>query len=143
MVDWVDGALTNPQPATAAAAVKQAQDALRVDLPPDFLSVATIHQGASPVPAVVDLPNGFSTSVGHLLHFADAPFVSNIVAAGYPLRDVSEKGFIPFALDVGGDPFCFNYRDDYDHPTVIFWSVDWGAVPLAADFGSFVAMLHD
>ncbi|WP_249999359.1 hypothetical protein [Actinoplanes sp. M2I2] len=44
MVTWVDGAIDDPQPASAAA-VRQAQDELEVILPPEFLAVAQIHQG--------------------------------------------------------------------------------------------------
>jgi hypothetical protein len=102
MVDWVDGAIDDPRPASDAA-VRQAQDELEVKLPSEFLAVAQIHQGAAPVPAAIDLPNGFSTAVDHLLHFEDSPFVSNIVAAIFPLLDVLDEGIIPFAADAGGD----------------------------------------
>ena len=111
--------------------MRQAQDDLEVDLPSDVLAVAQIHQGAAPVPAGIDLPNGFGTAVDHLLHFEDSPFVSNIVAAIFPLLDVLDEGIIPFAADAGGDFFCFDYRAESDHPSVVFWSVDWGVVPLA------------
>ncbi|WP_067501220.1 SMI1/KNR4 family protein [Actinoplanes sp. TFC3] len=141
MVKWVDGAIDDPRPASDVA-VRQAQDELGVDLPPEFLAVAQVHQGAVPVPAGIDLPNGFATAVGHLLHFEDAPFVSNIGAAMFPLQDVLEEGIVPFAADVGGDFFCFDYRADGDHPSVVFWSVDWGVVPLAPDFAGFLAMLR-
>ncbi|GAA0510461.1 SMI1/KNR4 family protein [Paractinoplanes deccanensis] len=141
MVDWVDGAIDDPQPASDTA-VRQAQDELEVRLPPDFLAVAQIHQGAAPVPAGIDLPNGFGTAVDHLLHFEDSPFVSNIVAAIFPLLDVLDEGIIPFAADVGGDFFCFDYRADDDQPSVVFWSVDWGIVPLAPDFAGFLGMLR-
>ncbi|XVV14066.1 SMI1/KNR4 family protein [Actinoplanes sp. CA-131856] len=142
MVTWVDGAIDDPQPAPDTA-VRQAQDDLEVELPPDFLAVARVHQGAAPVPASIDLPNGFGTTVGHLLHFEDRPFTSNIVAAIFPLLDVLDEGIIPFAADTGGDFFCFDYRADADHPSVVFWSVDWGVVPLAPNFAAFLGMLRN
>lgn len=142
MVKWVDGAIANPRPASDAA-VRKVEDQLRVDLPADFLAVARVQQGAAPVPATIDLPNGFSTAVGHLFHFEDAPFDSNIVAARFPVEDVLEKGIIPFAADIGGDLFCFSYRDDYDNPPVVFWNTDWGVVPIADNFDAFVALMHD
>ena len=132
MVSWADGAIDDPRPASDSA-VRQAQDELEVTLPPEFLAVAQIHQGAAPVPARIDLPNGFSTAVDHLLHFEDSPFVSNIVAAIFPLLDVLDEGIIPFAADVGGDFFCFDYRTDDVHPSVVFWSVDWGGRPAGAE----------
>ena len=125
------------------AAVRAAENQLRVDLPADFLAVARTHQGAAPVPANIDLPNDFGTAVAHLFHFEDAPFASNIVAAGFPAAGSLDKGVIPFAADVGGDLFCFCYREDYDKPPVVFWSVDFGTVPLAPDFTAFCALLRD
>ena len=142
MVTWVDGAIADPSPA-ADAAVRGAEDALRVDLPPDFLAVARVHQGATPQPDGIALPNGFTTGVAHLLHFEEAPFVSNIVAARFPVAESLDKGVIPFAADIGGGLFCFSYRKDYDHPPVVHWSADWGELPLAASFTDFVALLRD
>lgn len=142
MVQWVDGAISNP-PIASATAIKAAENHLRVDLPLDFLAIAAAHQGASPVPAKVHLPDGSVTSVAHLLHFEPTPFVSNIVAAQFPWQGVVDKGIIPFAADTGGDVYCFNYRDDYDNPGVVFFSVDHGVVPLASSFTAFVAWLGD
>lgn len=142
MVTWVDGAIADPAPAPDTA-VREAERQLRVPFPTDFLDVARAHQGAAPVPANIDLPNGFGTAVAHLFHFEASPFASNIVAAGFPAQDALDKGVIPFAADIGGDLFCFSYREDYDNPPVVFWSVDWGTLPLAASFTDFVAMLHE
>jgi hypothetical protein len=138
VVEWVQ---ETPRPAATDAAVREHEDALRVDLPRDFLAVAQPRQGASPVPAGVTLPDGSVTAVGALLHFAEG--FRNIVARRFPLADVLEKGVIPFAEDIGGDVFCFSYRDDHDHPPVVFWSVDTGPVRLAPSFTAFVATLHD
>lgn len=142
MVIWVDGAIADPVPATDAA-VRAAEDALRVFLPADFLAIARVRQGAAPCPNGIDLPNGFVTGVAHLLHFADSPFVSNIVAARFPVEGLIEKGVIPFAVDSGGDLFCFSYRQDYDAPPVVHWSVDGDALPLAPSFTAFLGLLHD
>ncbi len=142
MVNWIDGAISDPKPADPKA-VKAAENELRVNLPPDFLAIAAVHQGATPSPAKIWLPNGSGTAVAHLFHFEDAPFTSNILAAGFPWQDSLDKGVIPFAADIGGDLFCFNYREDYDNPPVLYFSVDTGALPLAANFTDFIALLSD
>ncbi|MFC5063590.1 SMI1/KNR4 family protein [Actinomycetospora atypica] len=123
------------------AVVREHEDRLRVDLPRDFLAVAQHRQGAAPHPAKVTLPDGSATAVARLLHFGEG--FGNIVTRGFPLEGVLDKGVIPFAEDVGGDVFCFSFREDYDRPPVVFWTVDHGAVRLADDFTAFVAMLHD
>lgn len=142
MVEWTAGAIQDPSP-PADAVVRQAEDELRVDLPADFLAVARACQGARPQPGGVTLPDGSVTAVDCLLHFEDAPFTTNILAAGFPYEGILPKGVIPFARDIGGDVYCFNYRDDYDRPSVVYWSADTGMVPLAASFTEFVASLHD
>lgn len=141
-MDWVDSAIPSPAPASDTA-VRAAERALRVPLPEAFLAVAAVHQGAAPVPARLQLPDGSGTAVQHLLHFEDQPFVSNIVAARFPLADVLPKGVIPFAHDVGLDVFCFNYREDFDRPSVGYWSVDSGLVPVAEGFAEFLDLLTD
>lgn len=136
MVAWIQHTALPP---ASDAVVREHEDALRVDLPRDFLAVAQYRQGASPVPAAVTLPNGFVTAVDQLLHFEDG--FNNIVTRRFPLESVLEKGVIPFAEDIGGDVYCFSYRDDHDHPPVVFWSVDWGTLPLASSFTTFVDSL--
>lgn len=142
MVEWHDEAISSP-PLADDAAVRAAERALRVRFPADFLEVARAHQGAAPEPARVDLPDGSVTAVGRLLHFEEEPGLSNVVHRGFPLQGVLAKGIIPFAEDIGGDVFCFNYRKTPEHPTIAYWSVDTGTVPIAASFTAFVALLHD
>ena len=141
MVTWQDGAITHAAPASEEE-VRAAERALRVRFPADLREVLLAHPGAAPVPAKVDLPDGAVTSVGHLLHVLDEPF-SNIVARRFPVAAVLAKGVIPFAEDIGGDLFCLNYRKTPERPTVAFWSVDTGLVPLAESFTAFVEALHD
>ena len=142
MVTWHDNMIKDP-PIASEDKVRAAERELRVAFPADYLAVARAHQGARPEPANVTLPDGAVTAVGSLLHFEDAPFYTNIVAAMSPVEDVVPKGVVPFAEDIGGDLFCFNFRDDFDRPTVSFWSVDSGLVPIAGGFTEFVGMLHD
>jgi hypothetical protein len=143
MVTWTDGHLSDPEPASDAE-VRAAERALRVRLPADFLAVAQARPGARPQPSRILLPGGFGTAVEGLLHFADdGPGLSNILSCQWLLRDVLDKGVIPFALDIGHDVFCFNYRKDYDRPTVMFWGQGFGAIPLAPSFTAFLELLHD
>lgn len=143
MVSWVDGTVTDPAPVTDAQ-VRAVEKELRVRLPADFLAVAKAHPGARPQPADILLPGGFGTSVLGLLHFGDdGPPISNILSCQWLLRDVLQKGVIPFAQDIGHDVFCFNYRKDYDNPSVLFWGQGFGAIPLAPSFAAFLELLHD
>jgi hypothetical protein len=142
MVDWIDEAITDP-PVASDAAVQEAERALRVRFPADFLAIARTRQGAEPVPSGIRLPNDSSTGVLHLLHFEDEPGDSNIVNRIFPVQGVLDKGIIPFAEDVGGDLFCFNYRETPETPGVVYFSVDTGVVPIADSFTDFVGKLCD
>ncbi len=141
MVTWRDGAITNPKPATPDA-VRRAKRELRVRFPADYLAVAAMHQGARPKPASFKLPDGSGEGIAYLLHFEDDLF-SNIAARIFPLRDVLLKGVIPFAEALGGNVLCFNYRKDPGNPTVEFWSVDTGPVPVASSFTDLLTKLHE
>lgn len=140
MVLWTAAFSPSP-PAGVAAAIAAAERALGVRFPPAFLGVATTYPQAEPDPAGVLLPGGSSTAVAHLLHFEDTSSGANIVNRIFPVEGVLEARVIPFAEDVGGDLFCFDYRETPATPPVAYWSVDTGLVPLAPDFDAFVAGL--
>lgn len=142
MVTWVDGILSEPAPAPEAD-VRAAERALRVPLPADFRAVAQAHPGARPEPSGILLPGGFGTAVEGLLHFSADEGWGNILSHQFLLQDVLAKGVIPFALDIGHDVFCFNYRDDYDRPSVVFWGQGFGQLPVAPNFAAFLDLLHD
>ena len=68
---------------------------------------------------------------------------------GEPALDLEGPGAIPdildfskilcFAISGDGSPFCFDYRENIDEPSVIWWDdVYWRRV--AQNFGSFLAL---
>ena len=140
-VTWTDGALARPGPARAAQVIAAARE-LGVHFPEDFLAVAMRHPGAEPIPSGFQMPNGFVYAVEHLLHFEPDSF-ANIVTRRFPLRDVMPETVVPFAEASGGDLVCFDYSRDPEAPTVAFWSVDTGLVPLASSFTAFLELLSD
>jgi len=140
MVQWLDALIPSP-PIASRAAVRAAEQQLGVRFPSDFLALARVHQGAQPLPNGLTIPDFGGTAVAHLLHFLDEPGFTNIVARYFPLADAIEDGLIPFAEDIGDDLFCFDYRHDPAHPSVVFWSVDTGPLPLADSFTAFLALL--
>jgi hypothetical protein len=61
------------------------------------------------------------------------------------VAEVLPRGVVPFAEDGGGNLLCFNYRQDFDRPSVVFWSHDGGGalLPVADSFGDLLAKLRD
>ena len=88
------------------------------------------------------LPNGFGEGIEHLPHFEEGSF-SSVTGRIFPLQGVLPKGVIPFAEALGGNVLCFNYRGNYDNPTVEFWGVDTGPVPMASSFTDLLSKLHE
>ncbi len=144
MVEWVDDLIRNP-PAASDSAVSQAEQALGVRFPPDFLAVARVRQGARPEPSRLQLADGSGTAVEHLLHFESSPGHSNIAARRFAVEDVMEPQVIPFAEASGGDLFCFDYREDPQQPKVVYWvhDDDVPLIPVANSFDAFTTKLHD
>ncbi len=117
MVDWqfpLDGA-----PRARIKDVQAVEANLGVKFPPDYLEVAIAHQGASPDPYVVPLPDGTTTTFETLLHFdpVRAPH-TNLTALLYMLEDRLHVGIIPFATS-GSDLWCFDFRQDPANPTIV------------------------
>ena len=117
-VTWHDGAITNPALA-ASEAVRQAEQALRIRFPADFLAVAAVHQDAQPDPANFTLPDGSIKAIEHLLHFTQDG-LSSVTGRIFPLKGALLRGVIPFAEALGSNVLCFDYRRDYNNPTVKF-----------------------
>lgn len=142
LVEWVPAAVPSAPRAMAEQVIAAYRAIGHWPFPEDFLDVAAERQGVCPVPGAFDLPNGFTQAVEHLLHFEPDSF-SNIVTRRFPLEAVLDDGVVPFAECLGSDVLCFDFRLDRDAPTVAYWSVDTGLVPLADSFTGFVALLHD
>lgn len=144
-VSWSDFEIERP-PVAGPDKVGEAERALGVKLPADFLAVATIHQGALPEPSSFDIPDSTSSAINYLLHFEAEPFTSNIVARREPVVDVMPDKVVPFAADGGGNLLCFDYRADPAHPSVVFWdheSEDKDQVQLVArSFTDLLAKLY-
>lgn len=68
---------------------------------------------------------------------------------GEPNEEANELGYIPdildfskivcFGISADGAPFCFDFRDDEDNPTIIWWDdAYWRRI--APDFASFLEL---
>ena len=70
---------------------------------------------------------------------------------GEPAPDLEGPGAIPdirdfskivcFAISGDGSPFCFDYREDINEPSVIWWD-DMYWRRLAPNFGSFLSLFN-
>jgi hypothetical protein len=90
-------------------------------------------------------PSG--SGVGALLSLnpRDEDHIVNIMKL-LAVDDQLPDQIIPFADDGGGDMMCLDYRQDPDHPKVVYWAheeeKDTSIFPLADTFTEFLAMLE-
>ncbi len=120
-VSWLDELEGSPR--ASEATVREIENELGVRFPADYLAIAAIHQGASPEPYVVQLPNGKRTTFEQLLHFErSANPHTYIVAKVWLYLDRLPENVIPFARS-SGDLWCFDFRDDPDNPPIVYWSI--------------------
>jgi hypothetical protein len=139
VVEWTD---VEEWPAPDEATVREVEAALGVRLPADFVAVATAHPHAAPEPGSIDVPGFGGTAVDRLMHFT-ADEGDHLLSCLWMVPDSLEPGLVPFATDIGGDLFCFDYRESPDAPSAGFWCTDTGYVRLADGFTELVGMLGD
>lgn len=102
------------------------EDILKVErlfnvcFPEDYVNCVQLYHGASVIPYRLDL-NGNVRVFANLLSFSDDS-VDNIVKAYSNNKDRFKEGIFPFACDPSGNYFCFDYREDKNNPSIIFWN---------------------
>lgn len=139
MVQWT---YAEPWPPATDAEIEAYEAELGVRLPRDFVEVARAHPHAEPEPASLDIPGYGGTAVDCLLHFHD-DHRDNLLSRRWLVQDGLGEGLVPFALDIGGDLYCFDYRAGAEAPRGVgYWSVSTGYLPLADSFTAFVGLLH-
>ena len=90
-----------------------------VSFPEDYVKCAQLYHGASVIPYCVDFNDNVRV-FANLLSFADNS-TDNIVKAYISNKDRFKDGIFPFACDLAGNYFCFDYRKDKSNPSIIFW----------------------
>ncbi|WP_010247870.1 SMI1/KNR4 family protein [Acetivibrio cellulolyticus] len=88
--------------------------------PEDYVNCIQLYHGGKAKPNGVDL-NGNVRVFAKLLSFLDDSFY-NIVNTYINNKDRFMDGIYPFAIDPGGNYFCFDFRKDKNNPTIVFWN---------------------
>jgi cell wall assembly regulator SMI1 len=119
---WHDRIL-KPAPRLSNERLADIQARLGVRLPEDYLEVVRVHQGGSPEGGSVILPDGTGTPFNMLLHFEEQPEGLDVLGIVEWSEFLPDK-VIPFAVDPGGNYFCFDYRASDTNPPVVFLAHD-------------------
>ena len=139
-VHWSDDTTITPAPPLSDERLAEIQDRLGVRLPADYVDVVRSHQGAAPDRTSVTLPDGTGTPFSMLLHLEDQPGCLNVLETVEWSEIVPDK-VIPFAIDAGGNYFCFDYRCTTPDPPVVFLAHDEQDAQPERIAGSFTELI--
>jgi cell wall assembly regulator SMI1 len=141
------------QPPVDDGVVEQLEQALGVTFPHDFRELMKRCHGGSPVERehfdfyYVGGQHEAGSCLGALLTLYPEDsngILKTIETLSYD--DQLPEKVIPFAEDGGGDMMCLDYRDDPEHPTVVYWSheepKETSISPLADSFTKFLDSLQ-
>ena len=94
-------------------------DNLGVKFPSDYIECVAINNGANAEPRLFDVENREKV-FGTLLSF-DENNDEFIVSVYNDYKLTLPKEIVPIAFDPAGNLICFDYKDDKNKPTVVFW----------------------
>jgi hypothetical protein len=136
---------------------KDVEGKLDITLPEKLKNLTRDYDAGYPIPGdVVFLDNSTKapdgTCVGAFLAFrSDYPYEGETMIGAYKRHEDDEffpEDLIAFALDGGGNYFCFDYRGGRENvdPPVVFWQHEAAGrpeaiTPLAPNFEAFLGML--
>ena len=118
-------------------------DYVGVQLPSDYVAFVRNHNGASPNPRCLTLPNGHNVVLNRLLR-VEADAVDCIRASMDALRDEHRiVNLIPFADDPFGNLFCFEYAKR-EFKGVVFWDHESNStIKICTTFTDLIGNLHE
>ncbi|MCX7568687.1 SMI1/KNR4 family protein [Tumebacillus sp. DT12] len=100
--------------------IRKVEQELGVGFPTDYVECVLVNDGGRPRPNEVQLPSGHEVVFGVLLSFAEDD--SNSLIESYRiLEERLPTGVVPFADDPSGNCFCFDFSQDKDNPSIVFW----------------------
>jgi|SRR5690606_852247 len=114
MIEWLFG-----EPIDRSV-IRNTEKAFGVTFPDDYVECVLKNNGGSPMPNVYDFEGRKGAVFGRLLnHDPNGP--NNILRMYDAIQDRLPEGIYPFAEDTFGNFICFDYRQDKENPSIVFW----------------------
>ncbi|MEO1530399.1 MAG: SMI1/KNR4 family protein [Planctomycetota bacterium] len=135
-VDWDD-----PIPAPSQEEIAAVERVLGVQLPSDFIEFCRHYHGGFPDPDEIEVEGFGTTMVNSIIPFVDVPDerIRSIVSVVEAVEGLHHK-LVPFAVEPGGNYFCFDYRSA--NQKVVFWFHEQSTIFDVCDsFTEFVEIL--
>ncbi|KFN04741.1 SMI1/KNR4 family protein [Bacillus clarus] len=130
-----------------AEEIQKVEQYFNIKLPDDFVECVKKYDGGYPHPKVFDVlgqdENVFSDLL--TLHIEDK---YSIVQNYEGVKDRLSDKVYPFARDPFGNLLCFDYRNELQSPTVVFWDheeedMEKAIYPVCSSFTELLNSLRD
>ncbi|WOA66240.1 SMI1/KNR4 family protein (plasmid) [Bacillus mycoides] len=127
--------------------IKQLEQYLNIKFPNDFLECVQEYDGGYSTPDTFNIPNQDENSLNNLLTL-DSDRKNSFLKTYNNTKDRSPDKIYPFARDPFGNLLCFDYRNNTDSPTIVFWDheeedIEEAIYPVCSTLTELLASLRD
>ncbi|EJR75885.1 SMI1/KNR4 family protein [Bacillus cereus] len=127
--------------------IQQVEQYLGVKFPIDFIECLKKYDGGYPRPKIFDIPNQDENVFSKLLTF-DLESRNSIIQVYEDIKDRLVDKVYPFGKDSFGNHLCFDYRNNSQSPTIVFWEheeeeIEKAIYPVCSSFTELLNSLRD
>lgn len=127
--------------------VQQVEKYLGIKFPNDFINCIKKYDGGYPLPHTFNIQGQGADVFNKLLTF-DLESKHSILQVYEDVKDRLINKIYPFARDPFGNLLCFDYRNDPQSPTVVFWDheeeeVEEAIFPVCSSFTELLDSLYE
>ncbi|PEZ09203.1 1,3-beta-glucan synthase regulator [Bacillus sp. AFS018417] len=126
--------------------IQQVEQYFGVKLPHDFIECVKQNDGGHPQPNTFDIEGQDDDVINNLLTF-DLESEYYILQRYENIKDRLVDKVYPFARDPFGNFLCFDYRNNPQSPTVIFWDheeeMEEAIYPVCSSFTELLDSLYE
>ncbi len=127
--------------------IKKVEQYFNIKLPNDFIECVKKYDGGYPRPKVFDISGQDESTFNDLLtlHIDDK---YSIVQRYENIKEWLVDRVYPFASDSFGNFLCFDYRNNPESPTIVFWDheeedIEKAIYPVCSTFTELLDSLRD
>ncbi|CAM4193710.1 hypothetical protein BAMA_23985 [Bacillus manliponensis] len=127
--------------------IQRVEQYFDIKFPSDFIECVKKYDGGYPRPKIFDIPEQDENVFNNLLTF-DLESQYSIVQRYENIKDRLVNKVYPFGRDSFGNFLCFDYRNNPESPTVVFWEheeedMEKAIYPVCSSFQELLDSLRD
>ncbi|PYE92929.1 SMI1/KNR4 family protein [Bacillus sp. 196mf] len=127
--------------------IQKAEKYFGIKFPEDFIACVKKYDGGYPRPKIFDVPGRDENVFSKLLTF-DLESRNSIIQIYEDIKDRLANKTYPFGKDSFGNHLCFDYRNNPESPTVVFWEheeedIEKAIYPVCSSFTELLNSLRD